>query len=71
MYAHVCPQVEVEGESLSTALKSALERLLPGVNQLVSLQLAALYKSLSTFGADMYPKEKQVNIDNMVQIQEL
>ena len=71
MYAYVCPQVEVEGESLSTALKSALERLLPGVNQLVALQLAALYKSLSTFRANMYPKKKKVNIDNMVQIQEL
>ena len=61
MYAHVCPQVEVEGKSLSTALKSALERLFPGVNQLVSFQFAALNKSLPTLGANMYPEREDVN----------
>ena len=58
VYAHVCPQVEVEGESLSTALKSALERLFPSVNQLMSFQSVPLYKSLSTFGTNMYPGKK-------------
>ena len=58
VYAHVCPQVEVEGESLSTALKSALERFFPGVNQLVSFQFAAFHKSFSTFRANMYPGRK-------------
>ena len=55
MNAHMCPQVEVERESLSTALESALERLLPRVNKLVAFQFTALHKSLSTFGANMYP----------------
>ena len=55
MNAHVCPQVEVERESLSTALESALERFLPRVNKLVAFQFTALHKSLSTFGANMYP----------------
>ena len=55
MNTHVCPQVEVERESLSTALESALERFLPRVNKLVAFQFTALHKSLSTFGANMYP----------------
>ena len=37
VYALVLPQVEVEGESFSTSLKTAVERFLPCVNQVVSL----------------------------------
>ena len=37
VYAHVDLQVVVVGESLSTARKIALERLLPCVSQLVSV----------------------------------
>ena len=60
MNAHMCPQVEVERESLSAALESALERLLPRVNKLVAFQFTALHKSLSTFGANMYPAYDEI-----------
>ena len=37
VYALVLPQVEVVGESFSTSLKTAVEWLLPCVDQVVSL----------------------------------
>ena len=52
VYAHVCPQVEVEWESLSTALKSALERLLPRVLPLVGIQFWLGEKSFPTAFAE-------------------
>ena len=51
MNADVCAEIEVERELLATAFEGALERLLAGVDELVTLELGRLHKGLATFVA--------------------
>ena len=51
--SHMSPEVKVKRKPLATPFKGALERLLARVDQLMSFQLGALDKGLSTFGTDV------------------
>ena len=59
VYKHTCmnsdmsSKIEVEGKSLPTSFKSALEWFLAGMNQLVSLQFTRFHKRFATFSTNM------------------
>lgn len=58
----MCSQIEVQREPLSAALEGALERLLAGMHELMSLQFAGFNERLATLGADVHSRAMRVQV---------